>query len=405
MTTAVRHNKPRTPPYFRAGLVGLIVLSGVLALVWLQFRGDLLPSTRLTMMATRAGLSLDPGAKVTYNGVQIGRVGDIEEVTQGGRPMAKFTLQVDPNYVQLIPANVHAEVEASTAFGNKYVALSSPENPAPQRISSSDVIDASHVTTEFNTLFETVLAIGEKIDPVKLNATLSATARALDGLGDKFGQSIISGNEIIDDLNQRMPQIHHDVRALADLADVYADASPDLWNFLQNAVNTARTFNANQHNLDVALLAAIGFGNTAGDIFERGGPYLRRGIQDLVPTSELLDYYSPELLCMIRKINQAAPKLAAAGGGNGYSIDAHVALTGASNAYVYPDNLPRTSAHGGPEGRPGCWQDITRGLWPAPYLVLDTGANAAPYNGLGVGTPWAIDYVWGRQMGENTINP
>ena len=259
MTTPVRDNKPRTPPYFPAGLVGLVVLSGVLALVWLQFRGELLPSTQLTMMATRAGLSLDPGAKVTYNGVQIGRVGNIEEVTQGGRPMAKFTLQVDPNDVQLIPANVHAEVEASTAFGNKYVALSSPENPAPQHISSSDVIDASHVTTEFNTLFETVLAIGEKIDPVKLNATLSATARALDGLGDKFGQSIVSGNEIIDDLNQRMPQIHHDVRALADLADVYADASPDLWNFLQNAVNTARTFNANQHNLDVALLAAIGF--------------------------------------------------------------------------------------------------------------------------------------------------
>ena len=44
---------------------------------------------------------------------------------------------------RLIPANVHAEVEASTAFGNKYVALSSPETPVAQRISGSDVIDAS----------------------------------------------------------------------------------------------------------------------------------------------------------------------------------------------------------------------------------------------------------------------
>jgi phospholipid/cholesterol/gamma-HCH transport system substrate-binding protein len=405
MTTAVQENKPRTPPYYPAGLVGLVVLAAVLALVWQQFRGELSPSTRLTMMATRAGLSLDRGAKVTYNGVQIGRVGSIDEVTQGGQPMAKFTLQVDPNSVQLIPSNVHAEVEASTAFGNKYVALSSPENPVPQRISSSDVIDASHVTTEFNSLFQTVLAISEKIDPVKLNATLSATARALDGLGDKFGQSITSGNEILGDLNQRMPQINHDVRALADLADVYADASPDLWKFLQNAVTTARAFNDNQHNLDAALLAAIGFGNTAGDIFERGRPYLRRGIHDLVPTSELLDHYSPELVCTIRKIHDAAPKLATIGGGDGYSIEAYLELAGVSNAYVYPDNLPRTNAHGGPEGRPGCWQDITRGLWPAPYLVMDTGANSTPYNGIGIGTPWAIDYVWGRQMGENTINP
>jgi phospholipid/cholesterol/gamma-HCH transport system substrate-binding protein len=405
MTTAVKENKPRTPPYYPAGLVGLVVLAAVLVSVWLQFRGDLAPSTRLTMIASRAGLSMYPGAKVTYNGVQIGRVGNVEEVTQGSEPKARFTLQLDPKYVQLIPANVHAEVEATTAFGNKYVALSSPENPVSQRISSSDVIDASHVTTEFNTLFETVLSIGEKIDPVKLNATLTATAQALDGLGDKLGQSLTKGNDILGDLNQRMPQIRHDVRRVAELADVYADASPDLWNFLQNAVSTARAFNDNQRNLDAALLAAIGFGNTAGDIFERAGPYLRRGIQDLVPTSELLDYYSPELVCTLRKLHDVAPRLATAGGSNGYSIEGTVEIGGVSNAYVYPDNLPRTNARGGPEGRPGCWQDITRGLWPAPFLVMDTGANSTPYNGLGIGTPWAIDYVWGRQMGENTINP
>ena len=45
------------------------------------------------MMAGRAGLSMDSGAKVTYNGVQVGRVGKVEEVTQGGQPMAEFILQ------------------------------------------------------------------------------------------------------------------------------------------------------------------------------------------------------------------------------------------------------------------------------------------------------------------------
>jgi DNA-binding NarL/FixJ family response regulator len=54
------------------------------------------------------------------------------------------------------------------------------------------------------------------------------------------------------------------------------------------------------------------------------------------------------------------------------------------NPYVYPDNLPRVNARGGPEGRPGCWQPITRDLWPAPYLVMDTGASIAPYNHFGL---------------------
>ena len=42
------------------------------------------------------------------------------------------------------------------------------------------------------------------------------------------------------------------------------------------------------------------------------------------------------------------------------------------------DNLPRVNARGGPGGRPGCWQKITRELWPAPYLVMDTGLSIAP---------------------------
>ncbi len=63
------------------------------------------------------------------------------------------------------------------------------------------------------------------------------------------------------------------------------------------------------------------------------------------------------------------------------------------------------NAHGGPEGRPGCWQPLTRKLWPFPYLVMDTGISIAPYNHVDLGQPMAIEYVWGRQIGELTINP
>ena len=332
---------------------------------------------------------------------------DIEEVNVGGEPKAKVTLDVDPKYIDLIPANVVAEIKATTIFGNKYVAFSSPENPVPQRITSADVIDVSSVTTEFNTLFETVVSVAEKVDPVKLNQTLTATAQALDGLGDRFGQSLIHGNEILADLNPRQPQVRYDIQRLADLADVYANASPDLWDGLENAVTTARTLNEQQGNLDQALMAAVGFGNTGGDVFERGGPYLVRGAEDLIPTSQLLDEYSPAVFCTVRNFHDVEPKAAAALGGNGYSLRIHSEILGlgANNAYVYPDNLPRVNATGGPEGRPGCWQPITRELWPAPYLVMDTGASIAPYNHIGLGSPFAIEYVWGRQIGEHTINP
>ena len=383
----------------------LLVGALVLVLVYIQFRGGFTPKTELTMVASRAGLVMEPGSEVTYNGVKIGRVDSISQIERDGRPAAKLVLEVNPKYIELIPANVVAHIEAATLFGNKYVSLSSPENPKPQRISSHDVIDVRSVTTEFDTLFETITSIAAKVDPIELNATLSALAQALNGLGGKFGESIVNGNQILEHLNPRVKQLGYDVRRLADLGEIYSRASPDLWNFLQNAVVTARTLTRQQHDLDAALLSAVGVGNTGEDIFARGGPYLARGAADLVPTAALLDTYSPELFCMIRNFHDAAPKVANAVGGNGYSLAGAAGIGGAPNPYVYPDNLPRVNARGGPGGRPGCWQTITRELWPAPYLVMDTGASLAPYNHLELGQPMFSEYVWGRQIGENTINP
>ncbi|PND58527.1 MCE-family protein MCE1A [Mycobacterium sp. ENV421] len=393
------------PPLKAAGLIFLAVIVLVLSLVYLQFRGDLSPRATLTMVSDRGGLVMDTGSKVTFNGVVIGRVISVSSGERDGKNIARLRLDVEPRYLAYIPANVHADIKATTVFGNKYVALSTPKNPVSARLTTSDVINASSVTTEFNTLFETVTSIAEKVDPVKLNLTLSATAEALNGLGTKFGQSIVNGNSVLDDINPQMPQIRRDIQRLGDLADVYTKASPNLWDALDHAVVTANSLNGQQHDIDAALLASIGFGNAGADIFERSKPYFIRGMADLVPSSQLLDTYSPELFCGIRNIAQAAPSALDAFGGNGYSLSTMTEILGAPNPYVYPDNLPRTNGRGGPGGAPGCWQTIDRNFWPAPYLVMDDGASIAPYNHFELGQPLLTEYVWGRQVGENTINP
>ena len=140
-------------------------------------------------------------------------------------------------------------------------------------------------------------------------------------MGDKFGQSIVNANAILDDVNPRMPQIRHDIQQLAALGDTYADAAPDLFDSLNNAVITARTLHRQEADLDAALLAATGLGNTGEDIFRKGGPYLQRGIADLLPTAQLLDTYSPEIFCTIRNYYDTEPMAAATvGTGNGYAL-------------------------------------------------------------------------------------
>ncbi|UBV00877.1 MCE family protein [Mycobacterium avium subsp. hominissuis] len=434
MARPVQTNAPRTPPYKLAGLAILVVGALALALIYGQFRGNFTPKTSLTMLASRAGLVMDPGSKVTYNGVEIGRVGTISETVRDGKPAAKFTLEVYPRYLKLIPSNVNADIKATTVFGGKYVSLTTPANPSPQKITPHTIIDARSVTTEINTLFQTITSIAEKVDPVKLNLTLSAAAQSLSGLGEKFGQSVVNANVLLDDVNPRMPQARKDIQGLAALGDTYADASPDLFDFLNNAVITSRTINAQQKDLDRALLSAAGFGNTGAELFNKGGPYLARGAQDLVPTAQLLDTYSPEIYCTLHNYHDIVPITGASEGGfNGYSLNMNTEVTsglglllnpvatipvlaslvggiaglvgGAPNPYIYPENLPRVNARGGPGGAPGCWQPITHDLWPAPELVIDSGNSLAPYNHLDTGSPYAIEYVWGRQVGDNTINP
>ncbi|OBB73584.1 MCE family protein [Mycobacterium sp. 852014-52144_SCH5372336] len=395
------------PPYKVAGAVLLIVATVAASLLYLQFRGDLSRKAQLTVLSPRAGLVVERGAKVTYNGVEIGRVSAISHVHNAAGKPAELSLNVNPRYLERIPANVTAEIRATTVFGNKYVSLESPDDASAQHISAGAVIEASAVTTEFNTVFETVIALAEKVDPIKLNQTLAATAEALSGLGGSgFGDSLVNGDRILDDLNARMPAIRTDTRLLADLAEVYADASVDLWDGLRNAAASARTFNEHRTDIDTALMAALGFADVAADTIERGGPYLVRGAADLVPTAQLFDHHSPAIVCTIRKYAEVQPRVAKTLGGNGYSLTGGGGiLAGAGNPYIYPDNLPRVNARGGPEGRPGCWQDITRDLYPTPYLVMDTGASIAPYNHLELGQPMFIEYVWGRQIGELTINP
>jgi Cholesterol uptake porter CUP1 of Mce4, putative len=76
------------------------------------------------------------------------------------------------------------------------------------------MIPAESMTTEFNTLFETVTSIAEKVDPIKLNRTLTSAAQALSGLSDRFGDSLEHANVILDDLNPRMRDYATTPRAL-----------------------------------------------------------------------------------------------------------------------------------------------------------------------------------------------
>ncbi len=276
-------------------------------------------------------------------------------------------------------------------FGNKYISFTSPKNPTPQRITTADVDrrDGGDHRVQ-HAVRDGASDVAQQVDPVKLNQTLTATAQALDGLGDRFGQSIVNGNEILADINPQMPQIRQrqpaagrsrrrvrqrgarPVRRSGERGDDRAHPQRAAGQHRPGADGRGRVRQHRRRHLRDAA-----------------GPYLVRGAADLVPTvAAARRPTAPRCSARSATTTTSSPRSprrsAATATRCGRTSEL---MIGAGNPYVYPDNLPRVNARGGPEGRPGCWQPITRDLWPAPYLVMDTGASIAPYNHFELGQP------------------
>src|SRR3954452_5526223 len=66
------------------------------------FSGTFRSFVPVTLTSDRAGLVMEPGGKVKLRGVQVGRVGTIN----GGTGAVNLKLEIDPDQVQYIPANV-----------------------------------------------------------------------------------------------------------------------------------------------------------------------------------------------------------------------------------------------------------------------------------------------------------
>lgn len=195
------------------GWYTLILVVVFAVLIWLSyalFAGTLRSEVPVTLTSDRAGLVMETNAKVKLRGVQVGRVAAI----QGGKEPVVLKLQIDPDQVKYIPANVEAQIRATTVFGAKFVDLVYPDNPSPQRLAAGQVLKSRNVSTEVNTVFENVVSVLNQIDTAKLNSTLSALAEGVRGQGEKIGQATTDANQVLLQLNPRSDTIRADWQAL-----------------------------------------------------------------------------------------------------------------------------------------------------------------------------------------------
>jgi phospholipid/cholesterol/gamma-HCH transport system substrate-binding protein len=190
------------------GVAFVAAIVAVVALAATMFRGGFSDSVSVTVISPRAGLVMNPDAKVQIRGVQVGKVDSIEQLPNGE---AAIHLAMDPKRLDAVPANVLVDVASTTVFGAKQVQLVFPPDPSAESLRAGQVLAAQHVMVEINTVFEQLTTVLSRIDPPKLNETLGAIASAVDGRGEKFGQMLTDLDAYLAKIEPTLPALSHDL--------------------------------------------------------------------------------------------------------------------------------------------------------------------------------------------------
>jgi phospholipid/cholesterol/gamma-HCH transport system substrate-binding protein len=367
-------------------LLLVVFFIGAFVLTITAFNENLKSYTPVTVASERAGLVMEPFAKVKFRGVQVGRVSSLAVESNS---TTKLQLELYSDQLKYIPANVDAEIAAPTAFGAKYVELFTRGDPSPKRLAAGAVLQSRNVSIEVNTVFENLVGVLNQIDVAKLNGVLSALAEGFGGKGEALGQAITDANQVLMAINPRSETIREDFRALKGFSDAYSGAAPDLVKVADALSTTSTTISDNAKQLDSLLLNVVGLSNSGIQLLGPNKDNLIDAINVLEPTTRLLMKYNPQLTCTLVGGYKALEDFVdQAGGHNGKSLIVDAALLFGDDTYRYPDNLPINGIKGGPGGTPSCGSlpDVSQN-WPVRYMVTNsgwgTGIDVRPNPGIG----------------------
>ena len=381
-----------------AVLAGLLVAFAVLT--YLSYTAAFASIDSVTVSAPRAGLVMEKGAKVKYRGIQIGKV----EAIDYSNDQARLTLGINSDDMRFIPSNATVRLAGNTIFGAKSVEFIPPQAPSPTTLRPDAHVAASSVQLEVNTLFQSLMDLLHKVDPVELNGTLSAFAEGLRGHGDDLG-AILSGlNTLTRQANPKLPALQEDFRKTAVVANVYADAAPDLTTVVDNLPTINKTVVDQQKNLDSTLLATIGLSNNAYETLAPAEQDFIATINRLRAPLKVAADYSPEFGCLFAGIERGIKEFAPLLGVRKAGLFTSSSFVLGAPAYTYPESLPIVNASGGPNcrGLPDIPTKQTGGsFFRSPFLVTDN-ANIPyePFTELQFDAPSTLQFLFHGAFAE-----
>ena len=303
----------RTPVLERSGslkVLGAAFLALLLFFVWLTyafFTKAFVDYDTVTLTTDSTGVNLPQNADIKLRGMI---VGEVRKVSTDGDGVT-LELGMNPKLIKDVPAGVTAQLVPKTLFGEKYVALIPPAGSSTggESLQAGDTITKADVPIEVETVLDDLYPLLEAVDPASLSYTLSAVSTALEGRGEQLGDTLVTLNDYLQEINPDVPQLVTDVKKLGAVSDVYADAMPELGRVLRNTVFTGNTIVAKKAQLAAFFDEGTRLSEALTDLTNDSGEDLVQLAGDSRPVLEMVADYSSTFPCFLGSLSQLIPRL------------------------------------------------------------------------------------------------
>jgi phospholipid/cholesterol/gamma-HCH transport system substrate-binding protein len=279
-------------------VLGAAFVCVLLAGVWLTygvFTQKFTHFDEVTLDASTIGLQMPERADVKIRGVIVGEVLGFTATDQG----AQVKLGIFPSQLHTIPANVTGAIVPKTLFGEKYVSLVVPQNPAPTSLKPGQTITRTQVPVEVQKVLADLYPLLRTVQPADINLTLNAISTALEGRGNELGRDVVTVDRYLKRVNPQIPAIVDDLRLTTSVSNTYADVMPSIAQILQNTIKTTGTLEDRRAQLQTLFTDVTAFSDTAHDFLRDNGDNIIRLGQVSAPQAAMLARYAPEYPCLL----------------------------------------------------------------------------------------------------------
>ncbi|WP_133434186.1 MCE family protein [Aeromicrobium phragmitis] len=350
------------------GLGYLALAAALVAVALLAYEKAFTPTTDVTLRTGAIGNALQEGSDVKLNGVPVGEVSRVRTDPDG----AELTLALKPAVSETLPAGTTARLLPKTLFGERYVSLVTPASGSagrasgggPEGLSEGDVIyqDTSDEAVELEELFDELLPVLQALQPEKLSATLGELSAMLRGRGADLGDSMARWSDYLEQLNPHVPTMAEDFQKLAEVADTYNEALPDLLSALDSMTTTSATMVQQRAQLSDVYANVITASDTTGGWVGTHQPTIEILSADSRAALEAVRPYASQFPCLFEAARDFIPAMDKTLGKGTDEPGIHVVLNveESRGKYVPGADAPQYATGGSPR---------------CPYV---TGKRAAP---------------------------